>query len=132
MSSYFDLYFFSDNPVREITKQLYDKEIDKEEIDELLPFDDLDGERQKELADLIHRFLIEETALIEKKVDKLKKINNYLSDPRILARLLCGISSVKYPYQEWKKTVLWGAAKRLKYEKVNELVLGILAAKLEE
>ena len=98
MSSFFDIYFFSANPMKEITKQLYDKEIGNEEIDELLPFDDLSELRKKELLDLIHRFFIEETALIEKKEDKLKKIKPYLSDPRVLARLLCGIQSIKYPY----------------------------------
>jgi len=72
---------------------------------------------------------VEETALIEKREEKLKKIRSYLSDPRILSRLLCGISSVKYPYQEWKKTILWGAAKRIKYEKLNEMILSILATK---
>lgn len=77
--------------MREITKQLFEKEISPEEIDELLPFDELTEERKKEMCDLIHRFFIEETALMEKKEDKLKKIKPYLSDPRVLARLLCGI-----------------------------------------
>lgn len=106
--------------------------MDADEIDEMLPFDELTDTRKSDLADLIHRFFIEETALIEKKEDKLLKVKPYLSDPRILARLLCGIQSFKFPYQEWKKTILWGAAKRLKYEKVREMVLEILAVKKEE
>jgi hypothetical protein len=111
---------------------MYEKEMNAEEIDEMLPFDEMTESKKTELSDLIHRFFIEETALIEKKEEKLLKVKPYLSDPRVLARLLCGIQSIKYPYQEWKKTILWGAAKRLKYENVRETVLEILAARKEE
>jgi hypothetical protein len=71
--------------------------------------------------------LREEVAIIDRVEEKRKKLAPYLSDPKVLARLLCAISSINYSYQEWKKTVIWGANRRNKYEEVYDLVLELLA-----
>ena len=78
---------------------------------------------------MINRFLREETVLITKPAEKKQKLAPFIHDPKVLARLLCGISSINYPYLEWKMTLLWGISKRNKYEEVYNLVMELLADK---
>lgn len=78
---------------------------------------------------LLNQFLREEVALLSRPEERKRKLQPYLSDPKVLARLLCAIPSINYPYNEWKNTLLWGVGKRYKYEMVYDLVVGVLAGR---
>ena len=133
---YFDLYFNSNEPYKDLIQVLFNGEEDT--VDEILPFVGLEGEeRQRVLViyylfmvqHLLNQFLREEVALLSRPEERKRKLQPYLSDPKVLARLLCAIPSINYPYNEWKNTLLWGVGKRYKYEMVYDLVVGVLAGR---
>lgn len=48
-----------------------------------------------------------------------------MNNPNILTKLLCGISTIKYSYKEFRNSSIWNKAQRLRYEDVHEIVLKI-------
>ncbi|CAD8081118.1 unnamed protein product [Paramecium primaurelia] len=126
---YFNQYFRSENPVDDILKILYDDTI--QNINEYLPFDDMDDEKHKQIQQAVKRFLHEET--VNKNNSETHKImQSYLKNPKILSRLFCGIQSIKYSYKEYKSSSIWNKSGRLRYEDVHKSVLNICLQILEQ
>lgn len=128
MNRLLDIYFYSKDPSEEIFKFLYGSEFDcYSQLDELLPFDYLSQRKTLDLLGVVNRFLSEEVIQVSSKEERARKLRPYMSDPKVLTRLLCGISSIQYDYKEWKKTLIWNAAERFKFEKVYEVIVEFLA-----
>ncbi|KAL4427597.1 hypothetical protein ABPG74_012988 [Tetrahymena malaccensis] len=116
ISKYFDQYFNYDGT--SYIKILQDAEIN---LSQVLPYEQIMKETKTEIINDVIQFL--KTEVLEKDEDKQEQLLQNYKNPKIITRLMQGISSYTYTQNEWKNNKnIWDKYYQYRFSELYEVV----------
>ncbi|KAL4462505.1 hypothetical protein ABPG72_009106 [Tetrahymena utriculariae] len=116
ISKYFDQYFNYDGT--SYIKILQDAEIN---LSQVLPYEQIMKEIKLEIINDVIKFL--KTEVSEKEIDKQEQLMQNYKNPKIITRLMQGISSYTYTQNEWKNNKnIWDRYYQYRFNELYEVV----------